>query len=420
MGTTPSPSSLPPPTPTGPADTSCPSGPPLPSGLPASPGAPGSSGLTLKPGTAWADAWRRCREAAPEAFTGDGLIRGLRYGGWHDGGQVPAVTSPLDGTPIAGPPAPSAAAARDAVSAARDQHRAWRHIPQPERCARVAAALDALTEHRTLLALLQVWESGLPWKQAQADADLAIDAVRRYVDGAAEAAGEAERAGTERAGTERAAPPLPGPLGEVAPRQQPMGALLETVLVQALAGNAVVAVTADDGPAASTSLACALALREGLPVTLLAGRCAREAVTEAVADGRCFSAVPRSEGAARGVRPPRSSRRSRLLGGVGLFGLGGVRALRRPYPQGRRVAPPGGLLALRSAARSPRRLPRRVSARAPLGPLRTSAGRRVPRRPLAGAGLGAAGRRRVGGAGARAHPAGGRRGSRAASPGLPG
>ena len=102
------------------------------------------------------------------------------------------------GRPTAGPcppPAPSTAApsparpgwtratAQQAVRASLDQHRAWRHVPLDERRARVAATLDALTEHRELLALLLVWEIGKPWRLAQADVDRAIDGVRWYVDG---------------------------------------------------------------------------------------------------------------------------------------------------------------------------------------------------------------------------------------------
>ena len=139
-----------------------------------------------------------------------------------------------------------------------DQHRAWRHVPLQERRARVAAALDALTEHRELLALLLVWEIGKPWRLAQADVDRAIDGVRWYVDGI-----EPMLEGRTPAAT---APSPTSPSWNY-----PMSVLVHAMLVQALAGNAVIAKTPTDGGVACLTLACALAAREGIPVTLVSG-----------------------------------------------------------------------------------------------------------------------------------------------------
>ena len=91
--------------------------------------------------------------------------------------------APSTAAPSPARPAWTRATAHQAVRASLDQHRAWRHVPLDERRARVAATLDALTEHRELLALLLVWEIGKPWRLAQADVDRAIDGVRWYVDG---------------------------------------------------------------------------------------------------------------------------------------------------------------------------------------------------------------------------------------------
>lgn len=212
--------------------------------------------LILKPGTAWQDAWRRCLAAAPEAFQDD-RVRNLWDVAWHpDGRTLPAV-SPVDGTPVAGPPRLDAPAARTAVRAALDSHRAWRHVPLPERRARVSATLDALTEHRELLALLLVWEIGKPWRLAQADVDRAIDGVRWYVD-------HSDRLLAGRT-------PLAGPVSNIASWNYPMSVLVHAMLVQALAGNAVIAKTPTDGGVSCLTLACALAAREGLPLTLLSG-----------------------------------------------------------------------------------------------------------------------------------------------------
>lgn len=206
--------------------------------------------LALKPGTAWQDAWHRCLAAAPEAFQDDRVLN-LWAATWQRDGRVLSVTTPVDGTPIAGPPRLDAPTATHAVRAALDQHRAWRHIPLPERRARVAATLDALTEHRELLALLLVWEIGKPWRLAQTDVDRAIDGVRWYVD-------NIDRMLTDRT-------PLPGPVSNIASWNYPMSVLVHAMLVQALAGNAVIAKAPTDGGVACLTLACALAAREGVP-----------------------------------------------------------------------------------------------------------------------------------------------------------
>ncbi|MCZ4119143.1 aldehyde dehydrogenase family protein [Streptomyces sp. H39-S7] len=212
--------------------------------------------LILKPGTAWTDAWQRCVEVAPEAFHDD---RVLNYwnGRWQADGRLLPTTSPVDGSPLAALPRLDAASAHLAVRASLDQHKAWREVPLADRKARVSATLDALTEHRELLALLLVWEIGKPWRLAQADVDRAIDGVRWYVD-------EIDRMVEGRT-------PLPGPVSNIASWNYPMSVLVHAMLVQALAGNAVIAKTPTDGGLACLTLATALAAREGLPVTLVSG-----------------------------------------------------------------------------------------------------------------------------------------------------
>ncbi|MGQ4445077.1 aldehyde dehydrogenase family protein, partial [Streptomyces violaceoruber] len=61
------------------------------------------------------------------------------------------------------------------------------------------------------------------------------------------------------------------PVSNIASWNYPMSVLVHALLVQALAGNAVIAKTPTDGGVACLTLACALAAREGLPVTLLSG-----------------------------------------------------------------------------------------------------------------------------------------------------
>ncbi|GAA3881508.1 aldehyde dehydrogenase family protein [Streptomyces lacrimifluminis] len=215
-----------------------------------------STHLVVKSGTSWTDAWQRCLAVAPEAFRDDRVLN-LWNSAWQADGRVLPATSPVDGSPIAGPPRLDRDTAHRAVRASLDQHRAWRHIPLDERRARVAATLDALAQHRELLALLLVWEIGKPWRLAQADADRAIDGVRWYVDG------------IEPMVADRV--PLDGPVSNIASWNYPLSVLVHAMLVQALAGNAVIAKTPTDGGVACLTLACALAAREGIPVTLVSG-----------------------------------------------------------------------------------------------------------------------------------------------------
>src|SRR5258708_14847336 len=137
--------------------------------------------LMLKPGTSWTETYARCLAIAPEAFDQD-RVRNRGAGTWQREGEPGPGSSPIDGGAIVGPPMLGAAAAEQAVKAAMVQHRAWRDVALPERKARVTGALDALIEHRELLAMLLVWEIGKPWKTACADVDRCIHGARWHVE----------------------------------------------------------------------------------------------------------------------------------------------------------------------------------------------------------------------------------------------
>ncbi|MEV0596110.1 aldehyde dehydrogenase family protein [Nonomuraea cavernae] len=212
--------------------------------------------MQLKPGTSFPDAYDRCCAAAPEAFHDDRVLN--HWGGfWQRDGRPAPVFSPVDGTAITGPPRLDRAGAARAVAGAVDEHRQWRHVPLAERRARVSAAVESMAAHRDLLALLLVWEIGKPWKTACADVDRCLDGVRWYL-------GEIDRMVAGRA-------PLPGPVSNIASWNYPMSVLMHAVLVQALAGNAVIAKTPTGGGLSCLTLATALAVKEGLPVTLVSG-----------------------------------------------------------------------------------------------------------------------------------------------------
>lgn len=217
--------------------------------------------LQLKPGTSWWETYTRCVRVAPEAFDSDRL-RNLVGGEWKRVGMPGDHVTPIDGTPIPGPPRVNHDEALEAVAFACEEHKAWAETDLDERRARVTAAVDAMTEHRDLLALLLVWEIGKPWRLAGADVDRCLDGVRWYVC-------EIERQLEGNGVGPRT--PLPGPVSNIASWNYPMSVQVHAELVQLLAGNAVVAKTPSQGGFHCLTLAHALMRRAGLPVTLLSG-----------------------------------------------------------------------------------------------------------------------------------------------------
>ncbi len=217
--------------------------------------------LRLKSGTSWWETYARCMKAAPEAFDQDRL-RNLAGGEWLRTGVPGDHVTPVDGSPIYGPPRVGHDEAMTAVGQDCDQHRDWSLVDLDERRSRVTAAVDALTRHRDLLALLLVWEIGKPWRLACADVDRCLDGVRWYVDQIERQLG---------VGTADERRPLPGPVSNIASWNYPMSVQVHAELVQALAGNAVVAKTPSQGGFHCLTLAHALMARAGLPVTLLSG-----------------------------------------------------------------------------------------------------------------------------------------------------
>jgi acyl-CoA reductase-like NAD-dependent aldehyde dehydrogenase len=217
--------------------------------------------LILKPGASWWETYARCVRAAPEAFDSDRL-RNLVRGEWLRIGIPGDHVNAVDGTPIPGPPLVNYDEAVAAVGYAIDEHKSWAAIDLEERRSRVSDAVDALIEQRELLALLLVWEIGKPWRLACADVDRCVDGVRWYL-------GQIERQLTSSDGTMRQ--PLPGPVSNIASWNYPMSVQVHAELVQALAGNAVVAKTPSQGGFHTLTLAHALMRRAGLPVTLLSG-----------------------------------------------------------------------------------------------------------------------------------------------------
>lgn len=207
-------------------------------------------------GASWEDAYARCHQIAPEAFERD-RVRNLWGGDWHLAGNPTEATSPIDGSPIAGPPMLQLEQALQAVAAAAAEHKEWVKVDLDERRARVARCVDQLQAHRELLALLLVWEIGKPWRQALTSVDRTITGVRWYLEEI-----EPMLAGRQ---------PLAGPVSNIASWNYPLSVLVHAMLVQLLAGDAVIAKTPTDGGVCALTLSAALMRRCELPVTLLSG-----------------------------------------------------------------------------------------------------------------------------------------------------
>jgi len=217
--------------------------------------------LQPKPGASWSETYRRCAQIAPEAFDSDRLLN-LIGGEWRRVGRPGDHVTPVDGSPIPGPPQIDVDQAAAAVADAAVDHKAWSEVDLDERRNRVTIAVDDMTRHRDLLAMLLVWEIGKPWRLACADVDRALDGARWYV-------GEIER--QLALGTPDERRPLPGPVSNIASWNYPMSVQVHAELVQALAGNAVIAKTPSQGGFHCLTLAHALMRRAQLPVTLISG-----------------------------------------------------------------------------------------------------------------------------------------------------
>ena len=83
--------------------------------------------LQLKPGCSWAETYARCVSVAPEAFESD-RIRNLLHGKWQRVGVPGHHVTPVDLSPIQGPPRVERDSAASAVEYARDQHAAWSKV----------------------------------------------------------------------------------------------------------------------------------------------------------------------------------------------------------------------------------------------------------------------------------------------------
>jgi acyl-CoA reductase-like NAD-dependent aldehyde dehydrogenase len=212
--------------------------------------------LQIKPGYSWSEVYARCREAAPQAF-GPTRVNNLWGGKWHTEGHPPLTVSPVDGSPIAGPPLLEPEQAAEALEATVKEHHAWAEVPLEERKDRVASCVSRMDGHRELLACLLVWEIGKPYRQSLVEVDRTISGVEWYLDNI-DWMLEGRR-------------PLSGPVSNIASWNYPLSVLVHAMLVQVLAGNAAIAKSPTDGGVCSITLSLAMAAECGLPLALVSG-----------------------------------------------------------------------------------------------------------------------------------------------------
>lgn len=192
-----------------------------------------------------------------EAFDAKGRLLAPVAGSWvHPIGWAPAISA-IDGDAIADLPTLSTDQAAAAVLAARDELPVWSARPLAERADAVRRATLILREHRDLLVKILAWEIGKTLTAAGNDVDRCLGGVEWYL-------AEHERLFAERT-------PI-GVVSNIASWNYPFSVLLMTMLVQALAGNSVIAKSPAQGGGLSLGLAVALARRAGVPLSLVGGR----------------------------------------------------------------------------------------------------------------------------------------------------
>jgi acyl-CoA reductase-like NAD-dependent aldehyde dehydrogenase len=229
----------------------------------------------------WAQVARRLRGASPEAFADLGQPLNLIGGRWGEAGNGKSFVSPVDGSTLGRLPMIGLDVAQRAVAAAADEFPAWAATPLDERIRRVREWLVLMRQHRQTLALSLAWELGKPYASGLTSVDRTIGGVEWYC--------EQIGAMLDSGGTRRE--PL-GLVSNIASWNYPLSVLVHTCIVQALAGNSVIAKTPTDGGAFSITVSFALARACGIPVSLVSGSGGQ--LSEALIRGEsvaCFSFV---------------------------------------------------------------------------------------------------------------------------------
>lgn len=208
------------------------------------------------PRAEWPRLYDELRTLLPDAFAPDGRVLNLIQGEWQSAPGEKTFRSPCDGRELCRFSPVDLPGARRAVAFAASEQEAWGRTPLPVRQDRVARCLQEMRRHRELFAFLLAWEIGKPYAQSLTSADRCVSGVEWYLGSIGEMLeGRA---------------PL-GLISNIASWNYPLSVLMHAVLVQVLAGNAVIAKTPSDGGLCTLTLAFGLARAAGLPVSLLSG-----------------------------------------------------------------------------------------------------------------------------------------------------
>lgn len=229
----------------------------------------------------WSNVAKRLRGASPEAFADAGHPLNLIGGSWGTPGNGKNVSSPVDGSALGRLPMIDLDAAKEAVARAADQFPDWSRTPLDQRIARVREWLVLMRQHRQTLALSLAWELGKPYLSSLTSVDRTIGGVEWYCD----------QIGPMLTQNGQTREPL-GLVSNIASWNYPLSVLVHTCIVQALAGNSVIAKTPTDGGAFSITVSFALARSCGLPMSLVSGSGGQ--LSEALVRGdevSCFSFV---------------------------------------------------------------------------------------------------------------------------------
>jgi acyl-CoA reductase-like NAD-dependent aldehyde dehydrogenase len=210
----------------------------------------------ILPAARWEKQLQQLDDLVPEMFNADGKVLNNIAGQWKYPGRSKAYLSPIDGSLLGYIPMLNSDQAAEAVKAAAAEFEGWKELPLSLRKEKIADVLADFTKHQQLFTYLLTWEIGKPMKQSATSVERTISGVQWYLD-------NAEKMLNGRA-------PL-GLASNIASWNYPMSVLMHTMLVQALAGNSVIAKVPTDGGLYTLSFAVALARRHGLPFTLVSG-----------------------------------------------------------------------------------------------------------------------------------------------------
>ena len=210
----------------------------------------------IHPRADWTTLTANLRSEAPEAFDSEGQALNLIAGEWGHPGRGKPFLSAVDGSLLGRYPMIDLDTARKATKASAAEAGDWAKVDLDERKSRVTKCVAELRARRELLSLLLMWEIGKPYNLATVDVDRCLSGVEWYVENI-----EPMMAGRK---------PL-GVVSNIASWNYPMSVLMHAVLVQCLAGNAVISKTPSDGGLFCLTLAHAVARRCGLPVSLVSG-----------------------------------------------------------------------------------------------------------------------------------------------------